>query len=201
MHSPSFPAARRMPGSNNYDEVLIDIPASFSDVREWLRARRPERVAGHAWLNRWKLGRSVIANRTPSWNALLGMPLHDPDWFGRFKIYWSQVLGGVKIDQGDFLYLRSIYRQKCEDNAWQARIGWADTTSHLANWQQPANLFHTLHFAFKDSRVPVKGGASLARRTFAPGKRVLEFGCALAPMYAIMRASCTGQTVRANACP
>jgi hypothetical protein len=187
MHTPVFPIARRMPGSNNYDNILVDIATSFEDVREWLRDRRPINLASRPLLNRWNLGRSVINNRMHIGHSVLGMPIHDSGWFKRFQIYWSRVLGGSKIDLCDFFHLRSVYRQRCEAIDRQSQIEWGDATSHLANWQHPANLFHTLHFAFKDARVPVKGGARLARLTFGPGKRALEFGCGLAPMYASWR--------------
>lgn len=98
----TFPVARRLPDSNNYDDVRIDIPASFKDVRTWLAARRSMPIASRPWRNRWRLCRSVLSNRMPGGRTLLGMPIHDERWFGRFQSYWSQVLGGVKIDLGDF---------------------------------------------------------------------------------------------------
>ena len=183
----SFPAARRLNGGNDYDDIRIDIPASFADVRKWLSERHRLPVVGNRWSNTAGLARAVIGNRLSSSQELLGLPIHDRQWFLRFQQYWSQVLGGVKIDLGDFFFLRSIYRQKCEDGARLSQINWDDGTCHLANWQHPTNLFHTFHFALKDARVPVKGGTSLTRRTFGPGKRALEFGCGLAPMYAAWR--------------
>lgn len=185
--SSSFPLARRLRGSNDYDDIRIDIPASFTDVRQWLSERTCRSVVGNRWRNTLGLTRAIVGNRLPAKQSLFGSPIHDRHWFTRFQSYWSRVLGGVKIDLGDFFFLRSTYRQKCEDKNRLSDINWNDGTQHLANWQHPANLFHTFHFAFKDARVPVKGGASLARRSFGPGKRALEFGCGLAPMYAAWR--------------
>jgi len=185
--SSSFPLARRLSGSNDYDDIRIDIPASFADVRQWLSQTPRHAVVGNRWRNTLGLTQAIVGSRLAAKQNLFNAPIHDPHWFARFQSYWSQVLGGVKIDLGDYYFLRSTYRQKCEDRNRLSQIGWDDGTQHLANWQHPANLFHTFHFALKDARVPVKGGTSLARRTFGPGKRALEFGCGLAPMYAAWR--------------
>jgi len=187
MLTESFPAARRLTGSNNYDDVKIDIPGSFQDVREWLRIRQPRPVKDNRFRNRLKLAYGLAANRYRQGKPWTQTATHDPQWFERFRIYWSRILGGVKIDLEDFFYLRSVYRQRCEELRRQDEIAWDDASRHLANWQHPSNMFHTFHFAWKDARVLVKGGASLAARTFSPQKRALEFGCGMAPMYTAWR--------------
>ena len=84
----SFPLARRLSGRNDYDDIRIDIPASFADVRQWLSERPQYSVVGNRWRNTLGLTQAIVGNRLPAKQNLFGATIHDPHWFARFQS-WS----------------------------------------------------------------------------------------------------------------
>jgi SAM-dependent methyltransferase len=71
-------------------------------------------------------------------------------------------------------------------------LSWADRSEHLANWQAPYNIFQIFEFVYRGALHPAWGG-KLLFDVLRPKARVLEYGCALAPMYATWRTFLTSR--------
>jgi SAM-dependent methyltransferase len=175
--------ATHLPGGNRFDDVRIDLPASFAAQDLWLSnvtkasarssyMRTALRRAGHR-MEPYRVREALV-------NAGLRRM-----WFEEFREYWESVLEGRPLTVMDFHNLRFLYRTRAQYAAGQA-LAWDSSEQHLANWQQPQHLFQTFDFVYRSALHPVWGGGLLAG-LLRPGARVLEYGCGLAPMYRTWR--------------
>ena len=172
-----------LPGGNRLDDVRLDLPASFAAQDAWL-ASLPRTSA-----RRGRIGngaRRFVYRAEPYRvrEALVNAGLRR-EWFEQFRAYWEQVLGGRPLTVMDFHALRFAYRVRAH-GADESVTSWEGASQHLANWQQPHNLFQTLDFVYRSALHPAWEGGLLFD-VLQPGMRVLEYGCSVAPMYRTWR--------------
>jgi 2-polyprenyl-3-methyl-5-hydroxy-6-metoxy-1,4-benzoquinol methylase len=103
-------------------------------------------------------------------------------WLREFVDYWSNVVGGRPLTVFDFHQLLFHYRRRFQS---METLGWSSATEHVEHWTTPENLYQTLHFVRKYAFQPVRSRGLM--RLLKPNARVLEYGCALAPMYRTWR--------------
>ena len=96
-----------------------------------------------------------------------------------FRSYWTTILGGRPLPTAfDFLTLLHDYRKRQQHTS---ELEWSDAAQHIANWQNPRELYATFNAVRKLALRPVVG-LQLWKRL--PGRaKVLEYGCSLAPYY------------------
>jgi len=173
--------AVHLPGGNFFDDVRLDLPASYAAQDAWLRTlpkvsartsrvRTAVRRAAH-WKEPYRLREALV-------NAGIAR-----SWFEEFRDYWEHVIDGRPLTVMDFHSLRFNYRQRAQSFA---TLTWPDRDSHLAHWQAAPNLFQTFDSAYRMGLHPMWGGEvlfDLLGRDF----RVLEYGCGIAPVYRTWR--------------
>jgi len=181
--SPNSYQAAHLENGNYFDDMRIDIAASFKTQDEWLleRQRWVKSVRRNILLNYADLAMLVLLRKLGMWEALVTSGVVR-GWFDEFLVYWREVLNGRPLNLVDFHHLRFHYRthiQHMDDLSWQ------DAAQHLANWQRPSNINYIFAFTIKYALQPFRyrGLPGLLKK----GMRVLEYGCALAPMYRTYR--------------
>ena len=174
-------SAVHLPGGNFFDDVRLDLPASYATQDEWLAQVTKTSVrAGVAKTAARRAAHRVEPYRVRE--ALVNAGLKR-QWFEEFRGYWESVLNGRELTMTDFHGLRFHYRRHAQT---MAELPWSGPDAHLANWQAPKNLFQTFYFAYRAALHPVWGGRLLFD-LHRSGTRVLEYGCSLAPMYRTWR--------------
>jgi SAM-dependent methyltransferase len=103
-------------------------------------------------------------------------------WLLEFQDYWDNVIGGRPLTVMDFHNLRFAYRLRSQERPPR----WETAEDVLANWQEPKRLYGTLNHVYQAALQPAREGR-LLYQLLQPGSRTLEYGCALAPMYATWR--------------
>jgi SAM-dependent methyltransferase len=174
--------AVHLPGGNYFDDVRLDLPASYATQDEWLRST--QKVSVRTSKPRAAL-RRVAYKREPYRvrEALVSLGLRRT-WFEEFRGYWEDVLDGRPLTVMDFHNLRFNYRKRSAGNI--RTLSWSSGQEHLANWQDPVNLFQTFEFVYRTALHPVWGGTALFD-VLEDDFRVLEYGCGMAPMYRTWR--------------
>lgn len=108
----------------------------------------------------------------------------DISWFSPFQEYWSRVLGGRPLPSvDDFVFLKGIYRMRFQANQVPDTD---DPRLHLAAWQRPEVLYQLLHLVHKESLTDYAGLLAETFRYLQPHARLLEYGCATAPITAAL---------------
>jgi len=64
-------------------------------------------------------------------------------------------------------------------------MSWENAKDHIHNWQNPNNIGLTFHYVAKYSRLPFRSKELF--KYIRKGQQILEYGCALAPMYRTYR--------------
>jgi SAM-dependent methyltransferase len=173
--------AVHLPGGNFFDDVRLDLPASYVAQDEWLRTL--PKVSARTSAPRTFVRR--VAHRKEPYRlreALVNAGIAR-SWFEVFRDYWEHVIDGRPLTVMDFHNLRFNYRRRAQSFE---TLAWSDPETHLAHWQAPANLFQTFDSAYRAALHPMWGGnllSDLLGRSF----RVLEYGCGVAPMYRTWR--------------
>ena len=78
-------------------------------------------------------------------------------------------------------YYRFFYTALRLRQQYTSQLEWNDAEQHLENWQQTSQLYSTLHNVRKIATHPIIN-LKLWRKV-SSGKRILEYGCSLAPYY------------------
>lgn len=99
-------------------------------------------------------------------------------WFDDFHAYWADVLGGRPLTVLDFFMLLHDYRKRQQHTK---ELIWDSPDRHVANWQDPSELYSTFAFTRNTVLRPIVGRALW--RHLKKGSSVLEYGCSLAPYY------------------
>lgn len=175
-------AAVHLPGGNLFDDVRIDIAASFVEQEAWLPTVAKRSVRRSRLYNHRALAIYAATRRLGLHAAAVDLGL-SRGWFDEFREYWENVLGGRPLELSDFHQLRFHYRMKAQ---YMHEFSWSSPAEHVANWQAPENLSATFQFVYRYALHP--GRSRLLPRLLDQGDRVLEFGCSLAPMYRGWRA-------------
>ena len=173
--------ALHLPGGNRFDDMRINLPAAYRDQDAKL-----------ATLARKSVRRGVVSNtaRLADFAAARRLKLHDMrvdtglsrGWFDPFADYWVYTLGGRPVTLTEFHSLRFQYRMR---NQKMTDFTWDNDAAHIDNWQRPENITFTMQLLYRQALNPVRWRGLW--RHIKPGMRVLEYGCALAPMYATWR--------------
>lgn len=177
------PAATHLPGGNYFDDVRLDIGPSFATLKAWQATRTKEKPPHRsALLDRLSYYRDLTLQIT-RWCEILQTAGVLRGWFAEFADYWSKVVGGRPVTIFEFLLLLHDYRKR---NQMTGQIEWSTPDQHVANWQNPAQLYYIFHFVRKYSLSPVR--LTELKQLLKPGARVLEYGCSLAPAFRDYRA-------------
>lgn len=170
-----------MPGGNYFDDVRLDLPASYRAQDEWLAQVARESVRESPL----RTSRRRLVYRVEPYRlreALVNAGLRR-QWFEEFRDYWENVLGGRPLTVIDFHNLRFAYRRRGQITE---QLSWENWSGHLANWQHPMHIFQTFDFVYRSGLHPAWHGTTLFE-LLEPRWTVLEYGCSIAPMYRTSR--------------
>jgi 2-polyprenyl-3-methyl-5-hydroxy-6-metoxy-1,4-benzoquinol methylase len=171
------PKAVHQAGGNHFDDLRLDVAASIQAQEEWLRAVA-KRPVQRSWLAcQSALLRYRLLQRAGAWEPWINLGLEGA-WFHEFADYWHRVLAGRPLTVMDFHQLRFLYRCRFQRDA---SLSWSTPQEHVANWQDACGLFSVFQFVYREALQPVRSWELL--RLLKPGMRILEYGCAGAPMY------------------
>lgn len=174
--------AIHLPGGNRFDNMRIDLRQAYAEQDEALSGRQRQSVRRSAAFNYMRLAMYVALRRAHLHEMLVANGVIR-NWFDAFSSYWSDVLGGRPITVMDCHALRFHYRMKAQS---LAELSWGDAEAHVSNWQDPNGLTFVQQLLYRQALNPVRYRGLW--RLLRPGMRALEYGCALAPMYATWRA-------------
>jgi 2-polyprenyl-3-methyl-5-hydroxy-6-metoxy-1,4-benzoquinol methylase len=177
----SAPTASHLPGGNRFDDVRIDLLESFQRQEDWLATVERKPVRGSRLPETARLYRDGALAYTGLMEAVAGSAVMRW-WLREFLDYWSNVIGGRPLTVFDFHQLLFHYRRRFQS---METLDWSSATEHVAHWTAPENLYQTFHFVRKYAFQPVRSRS--LTRLLKPNARVLEYGCALAPMYRTWR--------------
>jgi SAM-dependent methyltransferase len=175
--------AVHLPGGNHFDDVRLDLSASYAEQDRWLAGIEKTSAARR----RFRTGAARALYRVEPYRvreALVNAGLRRR-WFEEFREYWESVLQGRPLTVLDFHNLRFAYRLRAQTDSSE-QLSWERWEDHLANWQQPQHLFQTFEFVYRSGLHPAWEGTTLFA-LLKPGWRVLEYGCSIAPMYRTWR--------------
>lgn len=175
--------AVHLEGGNFFDNVLINIDASFKIQDKWLQEQRKKQksVKRSIFLNYTDLAIFALLKKLNLWETMFMTGLKRA-WFDEFHDYWVNVMGGRPITIMDFHHLRFNYRTKSQH---VHQLKWDDASKHLENWQAPNNIHAIFHFVVKYALHPFRSRNLL--KILKKDMRILEYGCSLAPMYRTYR--------------
>lgn len=173
--------ALHLPGGNHFDDMRLDISRSIDRQDIWLTQiskRTCKRSRLISFLDRWSFLALQYAN---VWEAAVSTGICD-EWLKTFQDYWAECLQGRPLGAMDFHNLHFNYRCKFQS---MEKNDWSSAEQHVLNWQRPANLFLTFQLALRTATNPIRNYDFLSR--VKSGMRILEYGCASAPMYTTWR--------------
>ena len=174
--------APHIEGGNFYNDMRIDISGAHKRLDNFISPSQNIDVARAKMLNIVRLYFTRLCIKLGIHEALVFNGIRKK-WFDDFKEYWLDVLGGRPIYTADFLALLHEYRTRQQHTSV---LEWnEDPSQHLANWQDPSELYSTFNNVRKIAVHPVVG-LRLWKR-IPKGSRVLEYGCSLAPYYSCYR--------------
>ena len=172
-----MPTAIHLDGGNYFDDMRIDIQAAHEQQDEWLKQIKRTTVRKPLLVNYYKLASFVLLRKLGLYEAFVNNGLIG-EWFYEFQDYWSNVLHGRPITIMDFHQLRFLYRTRNQNTK---ALSWQDHRQHIENWQHPNGISFTFDLLYRNARNPVR--SRQLWKLLKPGMRVLEYGCAVAPMY------------------
>ena len=173
-----IPKAKHFPGGNYFDNMLIDIKASYKKQDNWLN-----NIAKNNKYKRLKLYNII---KLYGVGFLQKKKLLEPlimtgfmkDWFVEFEQYWRDVLNGRPITLVDFHNLRFSYRSRFQSTE---SLSWDNNLQHLENWQKPYNIYTLFAQSYNLALNPVSHYKIF--KYMKNNMKMLEFGCSLAPAY------------------
>ena len=173
--------AVHLPGGNYFDDVRLDLPASYREQDEWLAQVARESVRDSTLRTSLRrVGYRLEPYRVRE--ALVNAGLRRR-WCEEFGDYWENVLGGRPLTLMDFHNLRFAYRARGQITE---ELSWESWSGHLENWQHPMHIFQTFDFVYRSGLHPAWHGNALFE-LLERGWRMLEYGCSIAPMYRTWR--------------
>ncbi|HWH06805.1 MAG TPA: hypothetical protein VNT23_10285 [Gaiellaceae bacterium] len=175
------PKAVHLTGGNRFDQIRLDIPASFAVQDEWLSHVDKIDVRRAALVGARRAVWHRVSRRARLREVLVTTGL-ERMWFDEFEDYWLHVLDGRPISINDFHQLRFVYRTRAQHSQ---QLDWSTPEQHLANWQAPENISATFAFVHRAAIEPMRDRALLNR--LSSKMRVLEYGCSIAPLYRMWR--------------
>jgi 2-polyprenyl-3-methyl-5-hydroxy-6-metoxy-1,4-benzoquinol methylase len=173
--------AVHFPGGNHFENLRLDIPASFERQDQWLSQISKQAVSRARTAAFWDRMLFLGLRRLNLWEAAVTTGVIR-SWLCTFSDYWQNCLQGRPIRPADFQGLYFLYR--CKFQSLSAR-DWHSAEKHVANWQAPENLFLSFQLAYRTALDPIRSHDFLS--LMQPGMRILEYGCATGPMYATWR--------------
>jgi hypothetical protein len=173
-HNDSYKAVHLGDG-NYFDNLRIDIEQSHRTIE-------------NLTVSKTKLGKSMISNRLSYMvnAALQKFKLQEflavsglrRAWFDDFHAYWAEVLSGRPLSVLDYFMLLHDYRKRQQHTK---ELSWDTPDRHVANWQDPSELYSTFAFSRNTVLRPIVGRALWQH--LDKGGKVMEYGCSLAPYY------------------
>jgi SAM-dependent methyltransferase len=168
--------ALHLEGGNYFDDMRIDISEShrrFVDLD-----RNTASIHRSKYRNLVKLYLTGVAMRLGIYEFLIVNGIRKK-WLDDFRSYWSDILNGRPFwNTMDFFMLLHDYRKRQQ---YTSQLDWGDPAQHLANWQNPNQIYSTLHNVRVLATRPIVGLALWKR--VPKSARILEYGCSLAPYY------------------
>ncbi len=172
--------------TDSYKAVHLGDGNFFDNLR--IDIERSHRAIDHLAVNKVQVRGSVLGNLfSYGLNALLQkLRLQEflavsglrRAWFDDFHGYWAEVLGGRPLTVLDYFMLLHDYRKRQQHTK---ELSWDSPDRHVANWQDPSELYSTFAFTRNTVLRPIVGRALW--RHLKKGSAVLEYGCSLAPYY------------------
>ena len=170
-----------LPDGNQFDDIGVDLPASYKIQDDYLLTVSKKNSTKNIGMNWFKLFILVFLRKIKIWESLVQCGFIK-GWFLEFYDYWINVLNGRPITVFDFHNLYFNYRRKNQESS---EMTWDNAQDHIHNWQHPSNIGLTFHYVAKYSRSPFRSKELF--KYIKKGQQVLEYGCALAPMYRTYR--------------
>jgi 2-polyprenyl-3-methyl-5-hydroxy-6-metoxy-1,4-benzoquinol methylase len=161
--------------------VRIDLLESFQSQDKWLAGVERRPVRGRRLFDTARLYRDGALAYSGLMEPVAGTAVMRW-WLREFSDYWSNVIGGRPLTVFDFHQLLFHYRRRFQS---METLEWNSADQHVSRWVAPQNVYQTFHFVRKYAFQPIRhrGLTTLLK----PNARVLEYGCALAPMYRTWR--------------
>lgn len=160
---------------NFFDNLRIDIERSHRTIDHL--AVKKVKVNGSVLGNLFSYGLNALLQKL-NLQEFLAISGLRRDWFDDFHGYWAEVLGGRPLTVLDYFMLLHDYRKRQQHTK---ELSWDSPNRHIANWQDPSELYSTFAFTRNTVLRPIVG-RSLWRQ-IKKGSSILEYGCSLAPYY------------------
>jgi SAM-dependent methyltransferase len=160
---------------NFFDNLRIDIERSHRAI-DHLTVNKVQ-VRGAVLGNLFSYGLNALLQKLRLQEFLAVSGLRRA-WFDDFHGYWAEVLGGRPLTVLDYFMLLHDYRKRQQHTK---ELSWDSPDRHVANWQDPSELYSTFAFTRNTVLRPIVGRALW--RHLKKGSAVLEYGCSLAPYY------------------
>jgi 2-polyprenyl-3-methyl-5-hydroxy-6-metoxy-1,4-benzoquinol methylase len=169
-------AVRHLAGGNFFDDMRVDISESHRRFEHL--PRMPKSIKRPMFRNLVVLYLTGALIRFNLYELLVTNGVQRK-WLDDFRVYWADILHGRPFwNTLDFFMLLHDYRKRQQ---YVSEIKWEDAEQHIANWQDPDQLYATLHAVRRLASAPI---VSLAFWRKVPRRaRILEYGCSLAPYY------------------
>ncbi|MCX7164738.1 MAG: hypothetical protein NTV11_00500 [Rhodocyclales bacterium] len=163
-------------GDGNYfDNLRIDIEKSHQAIDHLSVQKVRNRKSVLANLFSYGVNALLQKFRLQEFFAVSGLKRA---WFDDFHAYWADVLGGRPLTVLDYFMLLHDYRKRQQHTK---ELSWDTPDRHVANWQDPSELYSTFAFTRNTVLRPIVGRALWGH--LKKGSSVLEYGCSLAPYY------------------
>ncbi len=163
-------------GGNYFDDIRIDIAESHRRFKNI--SRHTVKVKNLKFRNLIKLYFTRIALRLNIYEFFV-MNGISRRWLSDFKKYWAEILNGRPFwNTLDFFMLLYDYRKRQQESS---QLEWTTPSQHLSNWQQPKQIYSTLHSVRVCAENPIR--CLELWKKVSKGMYILEYGCSLAPYY------------------
>ena len=167
-------------GGNYFDDVRLDLAASFAEQDKWLCDASKKRVRPSRIRNYGRLLLFASLKKSGLWNRMVdaGFVRY---WFEEFSGFWRNVVQGRPLEIHDFHSLRFHYRREFNRMTSAKEYEWTSSVDHVLNWQNHEALFQVFHYAYRYACMPKN--IQIMPRVMRRNDRVLEYGCSSAPSY------------------
>jgi SAM-dependent methyltransferase len=173
-----FPKAIHLGTGNYFDNIMIDIQASFEEQDNWLNHICKHKTRHNFLINNFSILLDGLLIKVKLLEPLVTIGFRKK-WFELFQNYWTNILNGRALNIMDFHNLRFLYRRNFQSiNS----LDWSTYNKHLENWQNPRNISTIFMNSYNMALNPLSGYRIC--KYIKKGMRILEYGCSLAPVYA-----------------
>jgi SAM-dependent methyltransferase len=168
--------ALHIEGGNYFDDMRIDI--SESHRRFANLTRKANSIKRPRYLNIIKLYITQVAIRLGIYELIIVNGVNR-GWLNDFSSYWAKILNGRPFYITlDFFMLLFDYRKRQQ---YTSQLEWGDSAQHLANWQNPNQIYSTMHYTSKLASNPLV--CMKLWKKIVHNAHILEYGCSMAPYY------------------